>query len=406
VKTISTGGKLGIRMTRFYQVLFTNLKADLSYCLQLRDIEEYLDYARGGGRLVILNTNGYGYFADRMLAFGNQTTEAYKISGNDIMLPAKLTLPTVSPKAENIEAIAYYVSEKNSTLYAAREKIGSGEIIYLNVHPIVAAIDLSDDKSGFYRVLGELLKPAEIPMEPFEYASTQLSSFRKAEMSGGVHVNASSVLFPLRVEVDEVQITNDDNSVTTLLNVSKLQISNHGCVHVETSDLSLTEGNGFYSTLESRAKVLIKPENNSISVSASSVNENVTRYSSVKMITLESATPITLYARQPTIQIQGMITFQELYSSGETYEKTRTQGEDLTINGSSSLTLYLSDVYSWTSSLVISGSFERVPALIPFDELSSLPQAAYWSVLLAPMFMIAVFIVERQLKKRRRLDRA
>lgn len=75
--------------------------------------------------------------------------------------------------------------------------------------------------------------------------------------------------------------------------------------------------------------------------------------------------------RQPTISMQGVATFKELYSSSAIYQRTRTQGQDLRVNGSIRLTLYLSDTYSWTSMLDASSSFERTPPVFIYDELLS-----------------------------------
>ena len=400
-KSTASRGELGIRMTRFYQVLFTGFKADVSNSVQLRNVEEYLGYVEEGGYLIVLNTNGYGYFADKMLTYDNLALEAYMISGSgEIKLPANLTALKLSPKAENIETIAYYKSQQDSSIYAAKEKIGSGEIIYVNVHPIIEAIELSDDKSSFYKILGELLKPVGIPLEPFIYTSPELSvTFRQVEASGSVYVNSSRMLFPLDVDLGKVEITHDNNTATTLFNVNQLQMSNYVNVHLEASNLTLSEGKGFYSTLKFKGKVTVMPEGNSTSMIASTVNGNATQLSNIRIITLEDDDLITLYMRQPAIQVQGTALFKELYVSATIYERTGTQGQDLRVNGSIKLTLYLSDTYSWVSLLDASGSFERTPPILTYDELSSLLQAAYWSLLLAPIFLIIAFIAERRRPK-------
>ena len=63
------------------------------------------------------------------------------------------------------------------------------------------------------------------------------------------------------------------------------------------------------------------------------------------------------------------------------YQKTRTKGQRLKINGTIALKIDLSDIYSWVSSFDASGRFERVPPLLAYDELTSLPQATLWSIL-------------------------
>lgn len=396
-KSSITGGQLGIRSTRFYQLLFTGFKAVSFNDVQLRNVEEYLNYVKEGGKLVVLNTNGYGYFADMLLTRDNLAIDAYMINGSEnIRLPASLTVSKLSPKAENVDAIAYYRSQEDSSVYAVKDKLGSGEIIYVNVHPIIEAVDQSNNKADLYEILGELLRPTEVPLEPFSYVSPRLSgAFRQVEMSGNTHVDSSSLLFPLDVDLEKLEITSANNSVSSLVDVKRLRISDYIGIDVEASNLTLNSGNGFYCALKFGGKIIITPEGNSTSMIASTADGNTTQCTNIKMITIEDDLT-TLYMRQPTINVQGLATFKELYSSGAIYQKTRTQGQDLRVDGSIKLIPYLSDIYTWASLLDASGSFERTPPILTYDELSSLPQAAFWSIILAPMFLALAITFHRK----------
>jgi len=116
------------------------------------------------------------------------------------------------------------------------------------------------------------------------------------------------------------------------------------------------------------------------------------------MITIDNNLT-TLYMRQPTVNVQGVVVFKELYSSAAILQVTRTQGQDLRVNGSIKIIPYLSDIYTWASLQEASGSFERSPPIQAYDELSSLPQAAFWGLSIVPIFLIMVFIIkERELK--------
>ena len=44
-----------------------------------------------------------------------------------------------------------------------------------------------------------------------------------------------------------------------------------------------------------------------------------------------------------------------------------------------------------------SGYFERSPSILAYDELSSLPQAVFWSwsIILAPIFLTMLFMINR-----------
>jgi hypothetical protein len=390
-----TGGKLGIRMTRFNQVLFTSLETNTFNSLHLRAVEDYLNYANTGGRLVVLNTNGYGYFADRLFTFSNKTIEAFKISDSDFVFPEKLKMDIISPRT-NTEAVGYYWSDQNSSLYAVKEKVGSGEIVYLNVFPIIEAIKASSNKTSFSQILGRLLNPADVSIKPFRYVIPKLSSFQKTEMFGSVLVNTSSVLFPINLDIAEVQIVCKGNNVSKLLDVGQLQISCAGPFNIHSANLTLESGAGFYSKLEFSNITDIMADGNYMSVSASSLNGSLSKYDSVEALHLKSKSEIIVYARQPAIQTQGITIFRTLYASGETFQKTIAQGQDLRINGNTTIVCYLSDTYTWASDLDFSGSFERNPPVLGYDELSSIPATIFWTLIIAPAFLVTLFVLRKR----------
>jgi len=303
-------------------------------------------------------------------------------------------VPKLSIKAENVEAIAYYRSQEDLSIYATKEKLGSGEIVYVNVHPVVETVKLSGKKSIFYEALGRLLEPTDTPLESFTYIPPAFSTFKQVKMSGDVEINTSSVLFPLDANLGKVKISRGNNSVTSLFNVTRLQILNYNNISIRASNLTLSDGKGFYSTLNFEGKVVVMPEGDFTLMIESAVNGNVTQSGNVKMIAIEDCNPIVLYVRQPTIEVQGEASFRELYSSRAIYQRLKTLGQDLRITGTVKLTMYLSDVYCWASSLDASGSFERSPPILTYDELSSVPKAVFWGLLLAPIFLIMAFIMK------------
>jgi hypothetical protein len=396
--TMVSGGRLGIRSTRFYKVLFTSFKADTFTSLQLRDVNNYLDYVRSGGRLIILNTNGYGYFAERMLARDNSTIEAREVSGASwgVTLPTKVTMQTFSPKHRDVNVIANYKSQSGFSAYAVREEIGSGEIVYVNLYPIVETIGQTQEKATFYSLLGRLLQPAEVQLEPFRYVPPPLTAtFKEVGMSGDIHVNASSLLFPLKVGFENVKVVDNSGKTSSIFNVTGLRLFNYGNVSISSSNLTLSEGRDFYSKLKFKDDVTITFNDSSVSVALTTKNGNTVQFNNVKTLSIKNYGQIDLYAREPTINVQGSAYFKELYSSGAIYQRTRTQGQDLKINGTIALKMYLSDIYSWAGSFDASGVFERSPPLLSYDEIASLPQAALWSIVLVLIFITLVFITYR-----------
>jgi hypothetical protein len=395
------GGRLGIRVTRFYEVLFSGFKAEANRFVQFRDGDEYLEYVRNGGRLIVLNTNGYGYFANRMLNYYNGTgIKSGVIDGSQsVKMPSNIFVPSLYPKA-GVETISYYISQEDSVPYVLRKEEGLGEIIYVNVYPIIEAMRISREKYTFYNLLGELLKPVSIQLERFKYTPPPIiATFKEVQMLGDIWINTSSIIFPVNVNFKKVEIIDKNGKALLLTNVTKLTVLNYGNVSIISSDLTLSEGNGFYSNLKFKGNVTIIFYGNFASVNLTTKNGGILRIDNVKTIMISPSSSkgeISVYTFRPTISLKGTAYFKELYSSATL--KTRTYGQDLKVNGTVRLKMYLSDVYHWASSLDISGNFKRFPPLISYDELTSLPQAGSLSIILAPIFIAAILITYHKKK--------
>jgi hypothetical protein len=391
------GGRLGIRVRRFYEVLFSGFKAEANRFIQLRDGNDYLEYVKNGGRLIVLNTNGYGYFANKILSYYNGTgIKSSVINGfQSLKIPLSISVPILYPKA-SVEIISHYISQEGSVPYVLRKKECLGEIIYVNVYPIIEAMRISQEKYIFYNLLEELLKPANIQLERFKYISPPIMAiFKEIKMLGDIWINASSIIFPVNANFKKVEIIDKDGKTLLLTNVTRLIVLNHGNVSIISSDLILSEGNGFYSNLRFKNNVTIIFYNNFASVNLITKNGSIFETNSVKTIIISpnsNKDEVSLYVFKPTVSLKGTAYFKELYSSATILLKTRTYGQDLKVNGAVTLKMYLSDAYHLASLLNISGNSERSPPLISYNELTSLSQAGFLSIMLAPIFIIFALI--------------
>ncbi|MGB9831809.1 MAG: hypothetical protein ACPLSP_07045, partial [Fervidicoccus fontis] len=327
---------------------FTDFKAEASRTLQLRGADDYLKYAREGGRLIILNTNGYGYFASRTLNLSEEAINVTMITGlQTLQLPIALSVSKLSVKSQDSDVLGYYLSQQDSSIYAFREKIGSGEIIYVNVYPIINAIQNAAEKSQFYYILGGLLKPVGIALEPFKYTPPSLSAtFNYVEASGKITANSSSIIFPLDINLRKVVFTDWMGEKTEAFNVTKIALADYSHIQVDASNMTIGNGRGFYSTLKVKGGADIKIEGKAYA-EASTLDGNIIRLSNVKEVKIGDDEPITLYLREPAVAIDGSIFLKEFYSSGSLYQKTRTYGQDLKVNGTIQMTIYMSDAYTW-----------------------------------------------------------
>lgn len=367
---------------------------------RLRNIEDYLEYVKNGGRLIIINANGYGYFAGRTLKHSNVTIKASTISGSkNIELPLEIYVPKLSPKKGDVRIVGYYESQQDSSVYAFREELGSGEILYINLYPIVNVLESAQDKSVFYNILGELLQLTGVQLERFTYIPPPLiATFKEVEMSGNIIAYASSLFFPPNIDFRSVKLIFKNNRSIEISNVTRLQLFNFNKVSVLSSNLTISEGNGFYSNLKFKDNIVITFDGDFILVALTTVDGNTSQlYNDVKTIIINSD-QINIYAREPMVTVRGSVLFKELYAFGTAYQKTMSYGQNLKVNGDTTLKMYLSDIYSWISLFDVSGRFERVPPLVVYDELTSLPHAAFWCIVLVPIF-ITVILITRERKE-------
>ena len=313
---------IGLKSTRFYQTVFTDFKVTSLTSFQYRNVADYLSYVKDGGNLIVLNTNGYGYFGNELFNLSNQTNDTGII----------------------------------------RKEIGGGNITYVNIYPILNDMENSNEKASYYQEIISFIKPLNSQLEHFEYSLGELLDFKKITMTENVTTSTSTLLFPLDVFYPNVSLTLLSGDVISYTNVTRISITENNRITINSSNMTLSNGEGFYSYLYFDRQVSLNSLNDSLSVSVIEDNgkENA-RINEVKTITINDEKSIKLLARQPTITIQGQIIFSELYSSGDLYQKTQTRGQDLTVTGLTKLEIYLSDTYSWANSINASGTFERSP---------------------------------------------
>jgi hypothetical protein len=391
-KTYRQEGRLGIRMTGFYQVLFSYFKIDASAPIQIRAPTEYLDYVREGGRLVILNTNGYGYFADLMFNASNSVTKTREISGStELLLPEEISVPQLHLKYQNISATANYripVSRdmnfcgNRTTLvpYSAQQKLGLGRIIYVNLFPLMSGIGSSANPPAYYNLLGKLLRGSGVSLDNFTYTpfAGNGGTLRELSANGEIGANASTMIFSPRANIGELKISR--GGVEELhYNVMNLRLSSFKHVWLTGENATMAGGGGFYSAMSFTGGVNVNLGGGSITLKLE--NGTSLSISSVDNFTVTGSKPVTLYVKQPLIKMRGRAVLKEVYGVFV------VDGVDYIGDGTVVLKPYISDTYTWLNMLNIKGNFKIDPPLKVYDELASLPQTILWIIVAVPILL-------------------
>jgi hypothetical protein len=394
-------GRVGLRYFRFYEASFDNFSISYSASLRLRPTNDYLEHLQSGGRVIILNTNGYGFFAEHLFLFQQSEINAKRVEGTGVQeeLPMEILTPELIPKEVDTVVLSHYRSEVDHTPYIVKQDFGAGELTYVNLYPITQAIRGTNAQPAFYGLLGRLLDDLNLPkLDPNVMLSFD-GYVREIQLHRDGKVETSSLLFPLESEF-EINVESEDGS-QIFHNVTSMAIAVHSEAIVEADSITVMDGEGFYTTLETNSTFSVKPSAGLMSLEIATKDG----VSSLDQVIQFIATPlgsVELLARTPALS-GSEVTFIEFYPSASLQWSTRTSGQNLEVNGLTRFAVALSDSYSALTNVKLGASFERDPPIVSFDEFSTLSIAGYWILLLLPPFlgiMLSFTVGHRKDRKR------
>lgn len=357
----SKPGQLGLSYGRIQDIVFDDFKVQDSDELNQRKLSNYLPYLRSGGHLFVLNTNGYGSIAKYLSSLPESDFNRDHVERRSSVIDR---LRHTEPSLSNIS-----VSDA---------QIGLGKITYVDIYPILSNyMDGSTSAVMGYKILGNLsslfnLSPYSTPPPNFKDIP---AIFRKMFANGDINVNTSSIIFPGEGEFSmlNMSIGSDTLSVS---NVTKLNIAHSENAILSTNKMSITDGRGLYANLllgseinDSSSLNLSFPGKQAVQVSVITNDGGLLHFGNVSNLNLMSKEPINIYVRQPTMRLSNAnITFNELYPL-ELFAKGKISGQNLKINGSAILSIFMSDSYTLLSHVSVDGIVQRFPMPASFDEL-------------------------------------
>jgi len=381
-------GRVGLRYFRFYKVAFDDFLISYTVRLYLRPTNDYLNYLESGGRIIVLNTNGYGSFANMLFLRQNLTAKVDRIEGPTL----KATLPTVVqvsnlvPKAGTL-TLSYYVGKEGRIPFILRKNIGSGELIYVNLYPIVRAIVYKPDiRSAFYALLGKILDDLNLPRQSLNLMPN-FDAYVKEVRCNNVEIETASLLFPLKVKLNVIVETK--NGSYDFQNVTSIVMTGYPRAIIKTNSVVLGDGKGFYTTLKINSTFIIEfPKG--LTILKIVTGDEEFKLDHVTRLSITPTNFIRLLARTPVVSSSEAY-FTELYLRyGFIRWRARTFGQDLEVLGLVRFSVVLSDSYSALDDIKLTGSFQRYPPRVIFDELSTLSTAAFWALLSLPVLFYSL----------------
>lgn len=365
-------------------------------------IEDYMKFVDSGGNLIILNTDGFGTFANLFFKSSNNTLDADYISDTpeNLTLPKGILVPILEPINGTEEILTSFVSSNGTSPYITKMNIGEGQLFYVNVEPLTSYMNQPDsNESEIYPIIGKLLNGINLkPLESqYDFLPLPASAgyVKEIDLDNAVSINTTSLLFPSYPDLvdgyGEIIVTST-NGASVFYNVTSIQLSNYSQVSIQSSEATIEGGKSFYTqlSLNEATKLGFSP-NVYLTVTSNDEQFEVANTSSILIIV---DNPIALWVRTPTIWADSG-TFQGVY-----YLKGIMDG-DLVVRGGVTFSVVVSDSYSLLSNFQINGSY-RGPTTSYYDELQPLRLAAVPACILAVLFtciLLPVWLMRRKHKR-------
>jgi hypothetical protein len=389
-------GGVGLAYARFEKVAFDNFTITSKTEWVTRHGADYVDYLNNGGTLVVLNTNGYNFFADRLFNMGNEAISSNLISGakSNISLPANFMLQSFSAKL-NTETVSWYLTPNGRVPYITEENVGNGKLIYVNVYPIVKSKQTPETTSSLCLSLENLFDEIGLHMldEGAEMASTDY--VREIDLDENVSVTTQSILLPTWTNL-QVEAISDDQ-LFEFDHVSDVRIESICLLDLQTASAVIKSGKGLFAAIEvnSTFSILARDRNVTIRVDTGKEESVLLNTSEIRIDPNGVSTEVLV--ESPEVQTSHAV-FHELYSFGDLHSKTGVYGQDLAVSGSVKFSTTISDTYTILKDAAIAGSWRLDPPLVTVNETWSL-YAFVLAAVTTPIFLAIVAALSRRCKK-------
>ena len=392
----SKDGLIGLMYSRFYMVQFDDFHIKGYAKLNLREKEEYMHFISSGGNLVVLNTNGLGAFS-RMVFANYSTTNIMADFISNMSYTIKLPINIFVPKlTSNATVLTWFLNDNRETSpFVVLQAIGKGKIFYINVFPIITTINQNMSlASKLYPRLGELLSLSNLPIARSDEVSSSFNPegyCAEIKLQNETIVHSTSVVFPA-FKASTLEVFLENNQQKMFSNVTELSLSEYLSVEMRSSNITVIDGKGLYTTLLIKDRLSLFPHGNNSFVLLRS-NGNYFFFKGAKELRIMPNKEIVTYSRNPTSFTSSNVLFRKLSISGYSpnYNIIRASGQDFIIHGRASFTILLSDTFNAIADLSFSGSIIRDPPILVFNELSALPIAVFWTLLFLPVFVALIF---------------
>ena len=307
-------------------------------------------------RLIILNTNGYHYFGNKILSINNSQIDANIIESNDFSIslnkPVKVNKSDI--KMEGVDVLASYsTSSSDKTYYILRKSYGLGEILYINIYPLINSLYLGDNLD----LIKDLLNFIDLKkMEDYDYLNKYTGYVKNIILGSNATLTTPSIFISDSATYNlEIEIFND-SSAQLFNNFSHIEIKGES-FEIEVDCPEIYSKDGFYIQFIQESLECFSKGNCSINLI---VNNQEYAFGSVNSFKINHKlnSSFGIWLRNPIINIENIIfeSVNRFFFKNSVYFS-----EDIKLQGKINFKIELSDNYIAISDL---------RADIPFIEIS------------------------------------
>ncbi len=287
-----------------------------------------VDWVSRGNRLVVVDTYGYGYFAQLLGLRGGLGSNVFadELRSGDVAISIpKVELPTQNRSIDGSVLASYSLDGQIVAPLASAKALGRGEIIYLDLLPYLQAlaqVGSRNEKHQLFLALKDLPRLLNIAKEdrhrvdgeipPIGYVETKNhAAFSHASLTGSILINTTFLELASDQQFDSLTVDPDSgNGMPNLSFLRKVTVNGTSDISLGAAHASLipAEDLGSYSLLyfESGVNVRIQTYGAMINLilmsdPTGSTSLNIT----TKTASITYSKPIFVRVRQPSIAIKG-----------------------------------------------------------------------------------------------------
>ncbi|MEM0219872.1 MAG: hypothetical protein QW314_03120 [Thermoproteota archaeon] len=340
-------GKLGFFYYGFYYVVIGRVTKIRE--IPLRSVSDYLNFLLEGGNLTVFNTNGYNFFAMRLLNVTYSTVAVNKFVGSKNFSIPETNVSLVLPLS-NVSVVSYFEGNGHKIPFVVSAKIGRGTLTYVNLYNLI--------NSRVISILGKLLESSGVKLQkepPYIYEGSS-AAFLSAKIQGKTILSSSSAAF--NINVSQLSYSspvtvffNDSRMNVTLGSIRYISITNMKEITIEAPSVTiLKEGNGFYQNFIIEGDVWIKfPGYSKITLFSGTPAQSVSQSfngSNLALHFLSKGNRFIVCLFQPNVSATGNIVFSSFY----TFDKSlpllvSSDGNDVSLEGQMNFKITASDNY-------------------------------------------------------------